>query len=1088
MVEVLPLQHHAQLTVIQALLDHLDNIDENQIKYIVKLFQTQSFTPVSEQVLKRLVTYYPHKLTNQILTALVPPHVCQLVLKSCTSVSFKGLSETLKKCKHLQFLDLTQCAYLMLPDLFTYAGLISPSLTSISVDHCDTVTDEVVQAMLQGISALRHLSVSGCLNLTDNVFLVNEKLQGTREAFCSVRSVMDLDYECHLVSVDISGCRKLTSTAIRHLCTLCGPTLKSINISWIQADCTALLYLSGYDHLAVSCVLSLFDVAQQSKDKFSQVLLEILQELHNLADNYSSELRAQKLRKLVSAKDEVDSTSKSTLSAKNQAKISVKNIPIDEEEEKTTNAVKSQDANFIKPNCLEDTDCIISHESVNIEFENLIEHSDTKQILQAESLQLLTLEGSTNVDCITEKQMMSSLENNGCTNSYHFHEERVQLEVNVGERDSVLVTLNDQHSEMKEFFNHDVNNAGTTQKNGTSQANDDTGSTLLTDNGSNLLKTCAEVSTICENITEEELPKVSDNLSTRLFSLSVDDAVLSTKGMSDSSLNKNKVPVISCKGMSSVDDDFFLSVNNSDVLKRGILHKEVDNTDSNQDIRNSGSAEENMSGLFDKPKTVDCFQALQSSSLHDGDISKIEFSSKDVIQNTDVISQDTAEPSSMKNVEDTGMLMSFECMDPFRSQNYGTSKPAVERVFTSPILRILNSVNSSIFQRQNSITSLLSIKELETIFQQIYTPELSSLDMTDIIYHNKSRDEFCLLVFFEINKSLRKFGISWKELSDEILDRISASSPNLCEIVLVECGYLSTSGVSNLGLNCQQLQKVDLKGVFVIGDRAVAPLLTLPGLESLVLSGSEITDKTLNTISKGRCALKLKELDLCWCEEITEKGINMVCSECHSLESLHLKKCPVTDLSVTLLAENCPRMKVLVISSVTDITDASVIYLSEHLHQLQELDISWNLALTNESVSAILKNCPQLHTACMSGLKQITAEPFLPIITDLKRWRRCQSLLRFKLHEKKIFEENNESNYSSDEEFEELYLPHRSQVYTPNLRTLLLEYSDLVNDTQLSEIVAVCRGSLQIIDYYGEQMKPALIHYKKGKQYLPPHM
>ncbi|KAL3885402.1 hypothetical protein ACJMK2_025465 [Sinanodonta woodiana] len=1074
MVVVLPLQHHAQLTVIQALLDHLDNIDENQIKYIVKLFQTQSFTPVSEQVLKRLVTYYPHKLTNQILTALVPPHARQLVLKSCTSVSFKGLSETLKKCKHLQFLDLTQCPCLMLPDLFTYAGLISPSLTSITVEHCDTVTDEVVQAMLQGVSALQHLNVSGCLNLTDKVFLLNEKLQGTREAFSSVRPVMD--YECHLVSVDISGCRKLTNTAIRHLCTLSGPTLKSVNISWILADCTALLYLSGYEHLAVSCVLSLFDVVQQakSKDKFSHILREILQDIHNLVDNYSSEPRAQMLRQLVTVKDEVDTASLSNLSAKTQAKISdINNVPIEEEEEKTANTVKNQEAHCNKPSSLEDTDCIVSHENVNVEFENLIEESDTKQLLQAENLHLSPFEGSTIANCFSKKQMTSCFENDVCISLYH--EEKVQLEINVGEGDSLLVTMNDQDSEMKEFINLGNNNAGTGQMDGASEANGDTGSTLLAENGSaSLFTSFGEVPSVGENVTDEELPNISHNLDTCLFSLSVDDAVLSTEEMSTlsqkhetlnssltdaiSSMDRKKIPVISSKGIGSVDDDFLLSVNNLNVVS-----KEMDTIDSYmyEDIRNSSSAENNMSRSFDEPKTVDCFGAHRNSSLQDCDISGIKFSSGDVIQDPDVISHDTVEPLSFQNIEDTAVLTSFVCIDPSRNQNNGTSKPAVDNsVFTSPILRIMNSVDGSIFQKQDSIASSFSITELETVFRQIYVPELSSLDMTDITFHNKSRDEFCLQVFFEINKSIKKFGISWKELSDETLDRISASSPALHEIMLVECGYLSTPGISNLGLNCRQLQKIDLTGVSFIGDRAVAPLLTLAGLESLVLSGSEITDKTLYTISEGRCALK----------------------------SLHLKKCPATDLSVTLLAENCPYMKVLVISSVSDITDASVIYLSEHLHQLHELDISWNLALTNESVSAVLKNCPRLHTACMSGLKQITAEPFLPIITDLKRWRRCQSLLRFKLHEKKILEENNEENYSSDEEFEELYLPHRSQVYTPNLRTLLLEYSDLVNDTQLSEIVAVCRGSLQIIDYYGEQMKPALIHYKKGKQYLSPQM
>ena len=50
------------------------------------------------------------------------------------------------------------------------------------------------------------------------------------------------------------------------------------------------------------------------------------------------------------------------------------------------------------------------------------------------------------------------------------------------------------------------------------------------------------------------------------------------------------------------------------------------------------------------------------------------------------------------------------------------------------------------------------------------------------------------------------------------------------------------------------------------------------------------------------------------------------------------------------------------------------------------------------------------------------------------------------------------------QEFEELSLPHRSTVYAPNLRRLEMEYSDAVNDRQMQEVVAVCRGSLAVID------------------------
>ena len=50
-------------------------------------------------------------------------------------------------------------------------------------------------------------------------------------------------------------------------------------------------------------------------------------------------------------------------------------------------------------------------------------------------------------------------------------------------------------------------------------------------------------------------------------------------------------------------------------------------------------------------------------------------------------------------------------------------------------------------------------------------------------------------------------------------------------------------------------------------------------------------------------------------------------------------------------------------------------------------------------------------------------------------------------------------------------IPHRSTSYAPNLRVLDLEYSDLVEDEHMMEVVSVCRGSLKVIDYYGQELK-----------------
>ena len=72
------------------------------------------------------------------------------------------------------------------------------------------------------------------------------------------------------------------------------------------------------------------------------------------------------------------------------------------------------------------------------------------------------------------------------------------------------------------------------------------------------------------------------------------------------------------------------------------------------------------------------------------------------------------------------------------------------------------------------------------------------------------------------------------------------------------------------------------------------------------------------------------------------------------------------------------------------------------------------------------------------------------------------------------------------QEFEDLYLPHRSTIYATKLKYVDVEYCDQVNDTYMAEIVAICRGTLKVRDYYGEDVKPSWVSCRNGRVYLAP--
>lgn len=112
---------------------------------------------------------------------------------------------------------------------------------------------------------LIYISVASCLSLTDDAF-----------NFDSIST--DLDKKSEILGslkwIDLSGCQSISSTTLRHLCSLCGQRLERVNLSWTNIDCTALICLSGY------CLASAVYVATAGNENmpFSVAELEASQD------------------------------------------------------------------------------------------------------------------------------------------------------------------------------------------------------------------------------------------------------------------------------------------------------------------------------------------------------------------------------------------------------------------------------------------------------------------------------------------------------------------------------------------------------------------------------------------------------------------------------------------------------------------------------------------------------------------------------------------------------------------------------------------------------------------------------------------
>ncbi|XP_078330521.1 uncharacterized protein LOC144624537 [Crassostrea virginica] len=242
--EPLSLQHTAQLVCIRTLLDLTQGKD---IREYLKL---ANHSAVTEDLLNVFVRFYPKLLTDDILAGLISPHIQNLRLVNCSKIKPSKFIRIFPHCKKLQGLDLKQCSQMMLPDFFQLIKMAGFHLTSLCVEDCSRVDDDVVHSILRNLHHLRHLNVSSCHNMTDKAFVLDRDQQKKRKLLVKKNTEDDdpqPSYPCSLTSIDLSGCRSLSNTAIQNLSRLTGPTLQHVCMSWTRFTLESLLYLSGLD-------------------------------------------------------------------------------------------------------------------------------------------------------------------------------------------------------------------------------------------------------------------------------------------------------------------------------------------------------------------------------------------------------------------------------------------------------------------------------------------------------------------------------------------------------------------------------------------------------------------------------------------------------------------------------------------------------------------------------------------------------------------------------------------------------------------------------------------------------------------------
>ncbi|CAH1801408.1 unnamed protein product [Owenia fusiformis] len=1044
MSEVLPLGFIANIATVQSLLDHLES---NDAPRIIQMLRTDLFTPVSEGVLLRLVHDYPSQVTNKLLVALVPPHIRELVLRKCLNISASGLENVLRKCPHLNKLDLTGCDHLILPRCFKMAGILAPQLTSLSVEGCPAVSNHIVKVILKCNRNLRHLNLSCCDNITDDVFLLDKTTQLLR----SYKHWNGDDFPCKLTSVDISQCDNITSLAIRHLTTLCGPHLQHVDMAWTSVDCTALWYLAGY---SLDSAAKLVSVAEKHKD-VNINSVESLSELLEKVEQPNPKVNVSRTQNL---EQHVDALS-------TDAGVSDKTSYDDSADHGLAMGYDEMD------NAINDAGNPIGIDTESIELAGNVNETNTASAhCETKALDLEASHRDNNLEeCTTEpshtentETFVKDISTDGTSKSIDLNdivfdcnekENAVRHNSSLDAQKESITFSSDNKDSMENNPNNGSDTTSDCSPNDTSQDQD------ITDNCvhryvSNILKTAVE-SLVTKHRTDEGLNEKSGNgngnsESTKAFDVQ-DKTAQAKYAQTELTSSFSKL----------CDTDDACNDSNDEISETKDTECEFKDT--------VGVSNDTKSDLKD--------DACNDSNDEISDTKDTECEFKDTVgvsNDTESDLKDVACNDSNDEISDTKDAVGDS------NDDIGDSKDTKSDIVGGNLDAMTSDSKETVIDSNDPTLDLTDIdskllKNNITKVQQLYKPCLKSVNLCHIEFSDRNMllISICIKTFIRENRDIESLYISWSGLHDNMLQYLTNHTEHLKFLDLSECTGLydgiASQGIASLGTRCPNIQHLILRGINFINDVVLLPLLPKLRLSTLSLSETDVTDRTLFLLARYQSKI-LTNLDLSWCEELTETGLNEIVTKCTYLEVLSLRKLPASKVTLFKMAKHCRYLSSLNLSGLRGIDDTAIVSLVSRLPQLEKVDISWNSGVTDASINVLFSRCSKLEECILSGIKLITSKPLLHIIANYNKWFRCKKLLQLKLQERKILGED--EHYSSDEEFEDLFYPHRSTTYVPNLKKLQLEYCDKINDIHLAEIVAVCRGSLEIIDYYSEKVKP----------------
>lgn len=265
--------------------------------------------------------------------------------------------------------------------------------------------------------------------------------------------------------------------------------------------------------------------------------------------------------------------------------------------------------------------------------------------------------------------------------------------------------------------------------------------------------------------------------------------------------------------------------------------------------------------------------------------------------------------------------------------------------------------------------------------------QISDIDIIPLILHNPDLEEISMKGCYRISEEcffamsthchkLRKVSFCEVEITDQVIAALVSVNPDLEGITISKC-YSQTNALMTISEHCHKLRWINCE----FSDPGFIALVSKnPDLESVSIAG--LTHNGLKELLYSNH--DLIKIDLINSPSVTDESLQLIIDNCPKLRTIHLALMDsITDKGVAGLVLNNRDLNDILIWECKLLTNASLISVVEYCHNLRRITLVY-LPMTNEGFATLMSNNRDLEYIDVSTGPLLTKTYIATVLAQLK--------------------------------------------------------------------------------------------------------